>query len=709
MFGLGKLGKMGRVGGVRATLASIISKYSGSHLWDFGVSADKVAYGAAYPNAYLSAELNSNPGPFTATTGYTAGTFIGGALPTLSIVSSLLRVTTAESNYGVAEMSFPTVVGKTYQVILGVSTISTGDRLIYRIGSTVQGLDYADASLASGATPSDYKRIFTATGTTCYVTFGNHATPPGSFTEFNKVTCKEVYASAAAEFAATYPTHHLYQDSAGTTPAFLPTHPVGLCLDQGTGSVGAEKVVNGTNLVNTTGWTASDLGGSTPATLSVSGGSLVVENTGTSYGAAVQAIPVTSGSTYVFTAVLSKGTAASVNIRIGAASFGWEHLDTSTTGTAVPVRVIFKAASASINVSLLNATTTDGTGIYAQVSLKEIFVLHPSQSTTTKRPVLSARVNQLVATEDFSVGNWTNVIGGTGSAPVKTPGFTDPNGGSTAWRIQCNRGAGNTSADYSVVRQAVSISGPSIYTSSIWVKSNTGATQTFNLDVANGQPVTATTSWTRVFSQQAAPGRFEISNYGPDGGTAALDILVWHPDIRPAQTPASFPAYQRVTSASDYDTAGFPLRAVWDGVDDGNSTGAVTLTSSMDLFVVMRRDSAAQLLITHGDTGNFVGACVSGLGSSACNGVGSGYTLRVDGVTVADTRDALNTAMSPNKIHLFELLGGDFSAWSNFKIGDYSGYQPEGPFADVVLVPSMSDADRVAMRNLLATKNGVTL
>ena len=208
------------------------------------------------------------------------------------------------------------------------------------------------------------------------------------------VSADKVAAGAgmtAAQFLAAYPNHNLFQESTGVTPAYLPTHPVGLCLDQGTGSVvlGAEKVVNGTNLVSTTGWTASDLGGSTPATLSVSGGSLVVANTGTSYGAAVQAIPVTSGSTYVFTAVFSKGTAASINIRIGAASFGYEHLDTSTTGTATPVRVIFKAASASINVSLLNATTTDGTGIYAQISLKEVIVAHASQSTTTKRSVLT--------------------------------------------------------------------------------------------------------------------------------------------------------------------------------------------------------------------------------------------------------------------------------------------------------------------------------
>jgi hypothetical protein len=54
MFGLGKLGKMGRVGGVRTTLASILSKYAGSHHWDFGVSADKVAAGAIWHDTELS-------------------------------------------------------------------------------------------------------------------------------------------------------------------------------------------------------------------------------------------------------------------------------------------------------------------------------------------------------------------------------------------------------------------------------------------------------------------------------------------------------------------------------------------------------------------------------------------------------------------------------------------------------------------------------
>jgi hypothetical protein len=39
-------------------------------------------------------------------------------------------------------------------------------------------------------------------------------------------------------------------------------------------------------------------------------------------------------------------------------------------------------------------------------------------------------------------------------------------------------------------------------------------------------------------------------------------------DLRPANSPTNIPSYQRVTTSTDYDTVGFPLRAVWDGVDD---------------------------------------------------------------------------------------------------------------------------------------------
>jgi hypothetical protein len=381
--------------GVQRTLASILSKYAGSHLWDFGVSADKVAYGAAYPNAYLSAELNSNPGPFTATTGYTAGTLTGGALPTLSIVSSLLRVTTAESNYGVAEMSFPTVVGKTYQVILGVSTISTGDKLIYRIGSTVQGLDYANASLASGATPSDYKRIFTATGTTCYVTFGNHTTPPGSFTEFNKVTCKEVYASAAAEFAATYPTHHLYQDAAGTTPAFLPTHPVGLCLDQPSGSVvlSAELNSNPGPFTATTGYTAGTFIGGALPTLSIVSSLLRVTTAESNYGVAEMSFPTVVGKTYqVILGVSTISTGDKLIYRIGSTVQGLDYANASLASGATPsdYKRIFTATGTTCYVTFGNHTTPPGSFTeFNKVTVKEVLGSRASQSTTTKRSVLT--------------------------------------------------------------------------------------------------------------------------------------------------------------------------------------------------------------------------------------------------------------------------------------------------------------------------------
>jgi hypothetical protein len=106
----------------RTTLASILSKYSGSHLWDFGVSADKVAAGASMtPAQFLAAYPNHNL--YQDSAGTTPA-----FLPTHPVGLCLDQ----PSGAVVLGADFPTVVGKTYQVILGVSTISTEDKLIYR-------------------------------------------------------------------------------------------------------------------------------------------------------------------------------------------------------------------------------------------------------------------------------------------------------------------------------------------------------------------------------------------------------------------------------------------------------------------------------------------------------------------------------------------------------------------------------------------------
>lgn len=191
-----------------------------------------------------------------------------------------------------------------------------------------------------------------------------------------------------------------------------------------------------------------------------------------------------------------------------------------------------------------------------------------TQATSAARPVVSARVNLLVSTEDLTAASWAKAFSGTGSLPVITPGQLAPDGSSTAFRVQLNRGAGSSSSDYSFIRQAINLVGAGRRT--IWCKSNTGSTQTFSLVATlSSDVVSATTSWARVTGGSlSSAGQLDLSNYGPVPTTQNLDIIVWHPDVRSNGTPIGIPAYQRVNTSTDYDTVGFPDYLKFDGIDD---------------------------------------------------------------------------------------------------------------------------------------------
>jgi len=226
--------------------------------------------------------------------------------------------------------------------------------------------------------------------------FGTHLSRMGSVHRFGLVqrtigilrkygTNAHVYLPGVGTISGI--TAGNYLDSAGTTAASV-DNPVGLSLDALQAmTLGSELVTNGTNLVSTTGWTATALSGA-PASLSVSGGSLVVTNTGTTYGVAAQTVPVTSGLTYQVTALLTKGTAYAVNIRVGSTALGVEYTDQGTTGIAVPITVTFIATSSNVFISLLNTNTEDGTGSYGKISVREIPGIHARQATTANKPIL---------------------------------------------------------------------------------------------------------------------------------------------------------------------------------------------------------------------------------------------------------------------------------------------------------------------------------
>jgi hypothetical protein len=92
---------------------------------------------------------------------------------------------------------------------------------------------------------------------------------------------------------------------------------------------------------------------------------------------------------------------------------------------------------------------------------------------------------------------------------------------------------------------------------------------------------------------------------GTNGFTYAGDgtsgIYIWGADLRVANTGVNLPPYQRVNTATDYDTAGFPHYLRFDGVDDFLQTSSINFTSTdkMTVFAGVRKlsDAAASALV----------------------------------------------------------------------------------------------------------------
>lgn len=81
-------------------------------------------------------------------------------------------------------------------------------------------------------------------------------------------------------------------------------------------------------------------------------------------------------------------------------------------------------------------------------------------------------------------------------------------------------------------------------------------------------------------------------------------------DLRPANLSASFPVYQRVNTATDYDTAGFPKYLKFDGVDDFLVTNSIDAgADKAQVFAGVRKLSdAARAMFLETSTGGAAGS-----------------------------------------------------------------------------------------------------
>ena len=198
---------------------------------------------------------------------------------------------------------------------------------------------------------------------------------------------------------------------------------------------------------------------------------------------------------------------------------------------------------------------------FDNISVRELPGNHATQTTTTSRPVLSARVNLLTATETLATQTVTT------RATTQTLRF---------------EGAGT-----------VTLSGT--------------ATGTYS---AGSHSITTTA------------GNLTLTVSG----------TVTKADLRATNMGVGLPAYQRVNTSTDYDTAGFPHYLRFDQTDDALSAAGFSLTGTdkvtVGAAICKQSDSAQGIVVELGAGTDTNRIALSAPGSAAAN-----YAFTTGGTT----------------------------------------------------------------------------
>jgi hypothetical protein len=393
----------------------------------------------------------------------------------------------------------------------------------------------------------------------------------------------------------------LFQDSAGTTPVTAVEQPVGLQLDLSKGLVlGPELVVS--PYAGTTSGSGWAFVGSTLIRGGASTGSIRLNVTG-----------ITSAKTYAISFTVSNIAGDNFFYNLG---LGSPNTTVTANGTYTSIRT-----GATIPYLTFNPSTgTTGEFTISNISVKELSGNHRFQTTSANRPVVSARVNLLTKTEDFTNAAW-NKNSATYSGTLLTS-----TGTSEASVNQSIGTQANTSYTFTV-RASKGSSGTFMYVRNILV--NDGAPSgvaTFNLE--NGTVVYTGSGYSSATINDAGGGLYDCTVVGTKTGATAANRLdiglttssiggltcsvgnsinIYRADLRPTNQGVGLPAYQRVNTSTDYDSTGFPVYIKPNGSNQFMQTNSInfTATDKMTVWQGVRKlsDTARASSYTHNGTG----------------------------------------------------------------------------------------------------------
>ena len=373
----------------------------------------------------------------------------------------------------------------------------------------------------------------------------------------------------------------LYQDAAGTTPVTALEQSVGLMLDKSRGlAVGAEAFANTFDSVGV-GWSYSN--GTLTAAAASSGNS--------SY-----ANVVTNNRRYIVTFTVTRT----------AGTLQFYQSGTLISSIIASGTYTYRSMGTGGN-NRLQFTSSGFEGAITGISIKEIAGNHAYQTTSGARPVVTARVNQLLNT------GFAGAVAGTpGTAPTS---WTFPvSGGATA--ISGSTITLSATAARHFIGQSVTVNASQSYTAtakiglvsgSILINqamsiAGTAAGGTISYFV-NGVAASATDALpagentiSAVLTAAVGGGTFEVRLGVGVGGFPTASVTVRDPDLRlTIDANSRIPSYQRVTTATDYDSAGFPIRLRANGAGQFMQTAAIdwTGTDAVTAWVGVRKLSDA--------------------------------------------------------------------------------------------------------------------
>jgi hypothetical protein len=418
-----------------------------------------------------------------------------------------------------------------------------------------------------------------------------------------------------------------YQEATGITPVTAPGQGaadcvIGFLVDKrlgGRNALGPELVTNG-GFAADTDWTKG-------SGWSISGGtaSRIADATFTNLQ---QSSILVIGKTYEITLDVTAISGSLIVYAGGGSGSG----SITTTGSK---RLILTCVTTTNLV--VQCATGPTTVTIDNISVRELPGNHATQATTASKPTLSARYNLLTYSEQFDNAAWGNA-----TMTVAT-GVADPNGGTSAQTL-------TSTAPTSYVYQSYAAT-VGTARNAVWIRrrSGTGNVLLSTPDQSNVNVTSqVTSSWNKI-TTSATSGTGTHFFLTITLATSGDAVDVFGADLRTSADAAlSIPAYQRVTDASNYDTAGFPCRIKFDGFDDSLQTAAVDFTGTDKITVVagvQKLSDAAQGMVCelsaniNDNTGSFhLLETATGTQAQAALGGGSGgtiYSIKRDAGTAA--------------------------------------------------------------------------